>query len=146
MDAYNEVLEDFNERNIEDLLKINIYPDKYAIALRTLQAHSDLLYNINHETIKEKLDTFLFENVQNLNFLQDQNKSPNDFWRDVHSLYEWKFFSEIALHFITLPCSEADVERLLSVQKAIMGKTMTNLGTGVLEARVRLHGKQSLPD
>ena len=144
--THKQVFEDLMERNIEDLLNINIYHDKYAIALKTLQSHSDLLYNIDHETVKNMFDTFLFENDQNLIFLQDQSKSPNDFWRDAHSLDDWKIFSEIALHFITLPCSEADVERLFSAQKTIMGKSMTNINSEVLEARVRLHGKQSLPD
>ena len=144
--THKQVFEDLMERNIEDLLNINIYHDKYAIALKTLQSHSDLLYNIDHETVKNMFDTFLFENDQNLIFLQDQSKSPNDFWRDAHSLDDWKIFSEIALHFITFPCSEADVERLFSAQKTIMGKSMTNINSEVLEARVRLHGKQSLPD
>ena len=51
---------------------------------------------------------------------------------------EWKDFALLALHFITLPTSEADVERILSQQRNIMGTKMTNLGTLSLESRMRL--------
>ena len=50
-----------------------------------------------------------------------------------------KGFFTLALHFITLPTSEADVERVLSVQREIMETKMTNLGTLTLESRLRLN-------
>ena len=82
---------------------------------------------------------FLFSDPLFHDFSKFLFKNPNDFWRTMYLLDEWKDFSLLALHFITLPTSEADVERVLSVQREIMGTKMTNLGTLTLESRLRLN-------
>lgn len=53
-------------------------------------------------------------------------------------------FAKLALHFITMGVSEADAERIISIQKDVMGRKSTKMGTEVLTARLRMHtSKQS---
>ena len=49
---------------------------------------------------------------------------------------EWMNFSSIAKRLVTLGVSEAEVERLFSQQKSVMGYHMTNLGTKTLNSRL----------
>ena len=56
----------------------------------------------------------------------------------------WNAFAETALRFVLAGVSEADVERLLSVQKQIQGHNTTRISEEGLTARLRLYGTRSL--
>ena len=69
------------------------------------------------------------------------------FWEQVcclvmhHGAPEvWGPFAEIACIFQNAACSEAAVERLLSVQRHLQGSTMTNVGMPVLTAKLQMYG------
>jgi hypothetical protein len=65
---------------------------------------------------------------------------PDLLWRKVHGRDpEHQMLAHIALRFITLGTREADVERLLSRQRAIQGQHETNSRTDMLHARFSLH-------
>ena len=129
-------------RDLDEMLNLDVFPDVCNTGLRTLQAYGALLHpNIPPEEIQRLLDRYLFgENIM-VGARQVRNDNPDRFWRELHKLDEWRTFSELVLHFITLPTTEADVERAFSKQKGIMGRHMTNLGTETLETRLRLQAR-----
>lgn len=72
-------------------------------------------------------------------------------WRHILQLsrgtVQWKHWHQIAnvaLHFLSAGVSEAEVERLISVQRFIQGRNMTNVSTEGLTARLQLYGNRHL--
>jgi hypothetical protein len=62
------------------------------------------------------------------------------YWREFHGRSdELARLAHVALRFVTLGCSEADIERLLSRQKQIQRQFGTNYRTDTLQARMILH-------
>jgi hypothetical protein len=65
---------------------------------------------------------------------------PDSYWREYHGRSDERAsLARVALRFITLGCSEADIERLLSRQKQIQQQFGTNSRTDTLQARHLLH-------
>jgi hypothetical protein len=65
---------------------------------------------------------------------------PDAYWREFHGQSDERgCLAHVALRFITLGCSEADIERLLSRQKQIQQQFGTNYRTDTLHARELLH-------
>lgn len=69
------------------------------------------------------------------------------FWKQLHFLAqhdhryrEWGEFASVACVLENAACSEAAVERLLSIQKHLQGTTMTNVGMDVLTAKLQMYG------
>jgi hypothetical protein len=71
---------------------------------------------------------------------------PDTYWREFHGHSdELGCVAHVALCFITLGCSEADMERLISLQKGIQGIHGTNYRMETLHARAVLHQNTSIP-
>jgi hypothetical protein len=58
-------------------------------------------------------------------------------WRAVHRFEEWYALSELALRLVTCGMSEADAERLFSMQCNIAGLHGTRFGLPSMEAHLR---------
>ena len=56
----------------------------------------------------------------------------------------WEHLSLLALRFVTAAASEAEVERLLSIQKRIQGQNTTNISMEGLTARLQLFGDRGI--
>jgi hypothetical protein len=66
----------------------------------------------------------------------DHDLTPDDYWREYHGQSTaLGRLAHIALRFVTLGCSEADIERLLSEQKHLQGIHGTNYRMDTLQAR-----------
>ena len=142
---YNEIVDALMDLDMDQLLKYEASPNIYRTAYDTLCKYATLLRpGLNSIAIKELLDKFLFADPLEQGFKIYQDQDPNTFWRNMHLLDEFKEFSLLALHFVTLATSEADAKRMLSLQKNVMGLHMTNVGSDCLEARLRLHGKNKI--
>jgi hypothetical protein len=60
-------------------------------------------------------------------------------WRTVHALGDkWKDLARIGVRYAAMATSEAEVERLFSVQKNGQGILGVNFGTATLDARLFL--------
>jgi hypothetical protein len=69
--------------------------------------------------------------------------NPDAYWREFHGRAgELKNLAHIALRFITLGCSEADMERTISLQKHIQGVHGTNYRLEIIGARAILHTRR----
>ena len=137
--SYLEAEKAFMEQDVEQLWEIEIFPEIYAVGLRTLQTYAKLLQpDLSDRKVRELLNGYLFDDLGEIlnDFIR---RDPNAFWREMRKYDKWEALSALALHFITLPVSEADVERLFSRQKQVMGPYSTNMSTETLEARLRLH-------
>lgn len=69
------------------------------------------------------------------------------FWDHLYGLaihdvekHPWQSFAETARIFENAACSEASVERLLSIQRHLQGTSMTNVGMDVLTAKLQMYG------
>jgi hypothetical protein len=45
------------------------------------------------------------------------HQSPGPIWWNAHQYDDWRDFAEIAMQIVTLRTSEADVERIISIQR-----------------------------
>jgi hypothetical protein len=67
----------------------------------------------------------------------DLREDRNQIWRTAHRFEEWSSFSEMAVRLVTCGTSEADAERILSMQRNIAGLHGTRFGLSSMEARLR---------
>jgi hypothetical protein len=68
------------------------------------------------------------------------NTRPDSYWRQIHGEGGTiARLAHVALRFITLVCSEADIERLLCKQKYIQGHSGSNYRLSTIHARLVLH-------
>lgn len=98
-------------------------------------------FNFDEENIRNMFRCWLYEAPDELPFEDaiKQNLNSNEIWRRAHSYKSWIDFSTVALRYVTCGTSEAEIERLISIHKRIVGGCMTNLGYETLEARLRLN-------
>jgi hypothetical protein len=65
-----------------------------------------------------------------------QINSINDMWRGAHPWRGWQQFSDLALRLITATTSESDAERLLSLEKDVIGHHGTRFTCDGLRNRI----------
>jgi hypothetical protein len=84
-------------------------------------------------------DRWRFSGALEVPFLQhlDGREEPNMIWRAAHRFEEWFALSEFALPLVTCGTSEADTERLLSMQCNIAGLHGTSFDLPSMEANLR---------
>jgi hypothetical protein len=71
----------------------------------------------------------------------------NDLWRKAHAFPDCKEMSGVVLRIITCGASEADAERVISLQRSRAGVNATHYGIDSMKARLRgrlsvINGKQ----
>jgi hypothetical protein len=75
--------------------------------------------------------------------VRDEGQHPDAYWRQFHGCSDaCGRFAHVALRFITLGCSEAEIERLLSEQRHLQGVHGTNYRTDTLQARELLRERR----
>ena len=137
---FHETQNNLLNQNIEEIFEYKIHTNIYPTTLKTLQKYAKMLRpTLTNEMIENLLNTFLFEDPLKLDFTNLLIKNTNDFWRSMCFSDKWKEFALLCLHFVTLPTSEADVERLFSSQRDMMGNKITNIGSPTLETRLRMN-------
>ena len=125
------------------ILKIDLYENMYVTTLMVLKEKGIngpyFMENLTAEEIEDKFNTYLFADPETLTFGSRIGMDPNSFWRSIPD-YDgtWRAFSCLALMLISLSCSEADVERLISRQRDVQGVHATNMRVDTIEARMRI--------
>jgi hypothetical protein len=137
--------EDYNERFAyfvalaePDLMEYDPYYDLYVVATQYLRTFAANLGFDKSSTIA-LLDRWVFSAAPEVPFLQhlDGSEEPNMIWRAAHRFEAWSAVSELALCLVTCGKSEADAERLFSMQHNIAGAHGTHFGLPSMEARLR---------
>jgi hypothetical protein len=138
--SYDEWLDFFANMNLEDMMKYDPYETDslYEIAIESIEAISARLM-LDKEAMKTMFRMWLFGDMKVVSFLNESPESVNEMWRIAHRLKEWRNFAEVSLRFISCATSEADAERILSVERNIAGLCGTRFGIRSMEARLRGH-------
>lgn len=122
-----------------DRIDDDIYKNIYHVAKNELLQLGSK-FDLSDEYIESKLDTYLFANPLQLDFLKYSMYIQSDFWREAFCYgEEWEDFADLALRFACSFGSEAMVERYLSIQRYIQNSRMTNVSTPMVKARLQLH-------
>ena len=136
----NQEEEKFNNVLLTDLhtrLNSNIYQSIYEIAEKKIISTASLL-GMDSFKIKEDLFKWLSKDPKSLGGIGYLFGLDNNlFWRRAHCYSEWSDLSRIAMLFITIGTSEADVERSLSLQKEIVGQHTFCMNLETIETRIR---------
>ena len=140
---------------VDELLSYDLMQDSFERAMRSLQTYGVEGLGGDPGYFEDKLTFWL--NDQMRNGLLDAMRSPfkgNDWTRTwewilaksewVPEWREWNIFASLAVRYLGSAVSEAEVERALSVQKNILGTTMTRIHVETIEARMLLHGKRAI--
>jgi hypothetical protein len=103
-------------------------------------------YDPNLTTIRAMYDRWLFAPRSEIPFLSGTRielLSANEMWRTAHRYTGWEIFAGIALRFVASGTSEADAERVLSMQRNIAGLHGTRFG--IQGMRARMIGRRRFP-
>jgi hypothetical protein len=135
---YNEHLAYFVALAEHDLTEYDPYHDLYVVATRYLRTFAANL-GLDESSTIALFDRWLFSAAPEVSLLHhlDGSEEPNMIWRAVHRFEEWSALSELALRLVTCGMSEADTERLLSMQRKIAGLHGKRFGLPSMEARLR---------
>jgi hypothetical protein len=135
---YNEHLAYFVALAEPDLMEYDPYHDLYVIATQYLHTFAGNL-GLDESSTIALFDRRRFSAAPEVPFLQhlDGSEEPNMIWRPTHRFEEWSALSELSLRLVTCGTSEADVERLFSMQYNIVGLHGTRFGLPSMESRLR---------
>jgi hypothetical protein len=135
---YNERLAYFVALAESDFMEYDLYYDPCAVTTQYLRTFVVNL-GLDESSTIALFDRWLFSAAPEVPFLQylDGSEEPNMIWRVAHRFEEWSALSELVLRLVTCGTSEADAERLLSVQRNITGLHGTRFGLPSMETRLR---------
>jgi hypothetical protein len=138
--SYDEWLDFFANMSFEEMLQYDPYDTNslYEIAVASIERLSDRMM-VDKEMMKVMFRKWLFGDLKAVSFLNESPESVDDMWRIAHRLKEWRDFADLSLRFISCGTSEADAERILSLERNIAGLCGTRFGIRSMEARLRGH-------
>jgi hypothetical protein len=119
---YKRCLVQFASMDEAALSTFDPYRDMYALARQCIRMIA-INSNLDEHEIMQQFDKWQFHSATGLPFLQDVTSSQNQnlICRTAHRFEDWASFPELALRFITCGTSEADAERIISMQRNIVG-------------------------
>ena len=145
--------------NLEEILAFDLLDDVLAVTRRCLLKHggvndevgiTDTYYQValdewivlNVDPLVEQLEAFHGQNLTDIDWKlwahMSRMAKGDENWKS------WEQLSRVALVFISAAPSEAEVERLLSKQKYIQRRNVTNISMDGLTARLQLFGDRSI--
>lgn len=145
--------------SLDDKLSYDFLAEFMSNAHRSLVAHGAVIpeedggeryYEV---ALSHWFSCRLDDRIISLTRVQEMSGKFLDFlvWNHILHLSKgdrnWSFWgplAEVAMILVSCAVSEADVERLLSVQKNIQGSTTTNISAEGLTARLRLYGSRPI--
>lgn len=132
---FTQIREELEKIPIEQRLFIDLYDNIVPNATEFLQEQEQLLGLSGIESMIQK---WLFTEFSN-SFLEiKKDETMNDYWRRVHQYNEFKDLSVLGVRLSSIGVSEAEVERIFSVQKRMLGQHTFNMGTETLHNRLIL--------
>jgi hypothetical protein len=136
--SYAAHLTRFTEMSEEERMAFDPYRPVYEVAQARIGDLSIRLGLDPTETLSSH-NHWLFDSAEKTTFVLDQSarESANFMLRIAHRYERWSNFTDLALRLISFGVSEADAERVLSIQKNIGGLHGTRFGITTMEARLR---------
>jgi hypothetical protein len=134
-DSFRVVLQEELTKPLDDRLRRNL-ADGILVGIRKPIARQCVHLNYNPEQIFHLFDAWWTDADK----IISADVHPDSDWRKFHGRSDERAsLADVALRFITLGSSEADIECLLSRQKQIQQQFGTNCRTDTLQARHLLH-------
>jgi hypothetical protein len=93
--------------------------------------------------IPEMLNSWLFEPHKLPVIPGTLELPPDEMWAQISTAEAWKPLAEIALRIVSLSVSEAEVERVISMQRDILGSKANRTSEKMLTARTQLRQRYS---
>ena len=126
----------------EDLTNFDWYENLLSIAEKTLAEYAALLNYKNTKEFIQFMNYWWFEtNLDDFPTYPATN-STDIYWSKLNTNPPFKDFSYICMRLSSIGISEAEVERLFSIHKSMLNRSVTNLGTETLHNRCILHLSQ----
>lgn len=143
-DVYLEEVENQRLMSLQRRLNQGVFLGKkttiFKIAKDFLIEYSNRL-GFTADIIMSYFEKWLYSPEDELSFGSYSKIGCNidNLWENAGTLdFEWSMFASVAKRLTTIGSSEADVERLFSQQKVVMGRHMTNIGSDSLKSRLIL--------
>jgi hypothetical protein len=138
--SYKDWLFHFAGMKDEDRLRFHPYSvdDMYEVGMKSIRNLACRM-EVDASVMTGLFQLWLFGTDEEIPFLGDcfLHDSPNEMWRVAHRYKQWSVFADLALRFVSCGTSEADAERILSMQRNIAGLHGTRFGTQSMKSRIR---------
>jgi hypothetical protein len=137
-ESYRGYLVHFAQIAEEERMRSDAYCSTWEIAgCRIAEPASRL--ELNSEVITILFNQWLYDSAGDTQFVRDEGgkESTNPTWRVAHRYAKWTRFADLALRLISFRMSEADAERVLSMQTNITCLHKTRFGRMAMEAQLR---------
>jgi hypothetical protein len=117
-DLYRKLLVHFHEMPEEERLGFDPYLSTWEIRGNRIAELARRL-ELNPEVMIILYNHWVFDPARDTQFVLDQSakESVNSLWRVSHRYERWIAFADLALRLVSCGLSEADAERVLSMQK-----------------------------
>jgi hypothetical protein len=135
--GYLDILAELVDSDIPTILDYKPWHHMHERTLRELR-ETAALAGLDVEFIEECFDKWLWEDTRKLPFAKFLAGDPDEMWRQAHKCAGWSTFSNFALRFITIGTSEAEVERLISVQRDIAALKSVRVTPKMAMARLQM--------
>jgi hypothetical protein len=111
----------------------NLYDRMYERAYVYIEGFAQKL-GIDPGCAVRQFDIWLFDDPLEIPWLRHVQDTPcaNRMWREAHRWKDWEDFSDLALRLISCATSESDAERVLSLEKDVIGYHGTQFRLGGL--------------
>ena len=143
--SYENEYSQLQNEELSSLLTFDFYKYLYQYAVQQISETATTL-EIDAQLANKLFDQWLFNKTSTLSFSSFISQDPSIMWRKaIATNSDWKPLAIIALHFVSLGTSEADVERCVSIQRDMqINKTRINLST--IKARMKLRLREQHND
>jgi hypothetical protein len=108
------------------------------MGLAALLNLNSILTILPHDAAKERLEAFIYGDPDSLTFTEFLTDEPAKMWRFAGEDRYWDQFSELPLRLLSIPTGEADVERMISSHRRIIGINGSRMKKTIAMARLRL--------
>ena len=140
---FKEVLDMNRTKNLEELLKFDIFENAYDKSIEVIRHYHNVLYpEESQNQINYLFDQWLYTDSSDPNSLfpsiDMERKDDFQVWQNMFKHDMLHPLSEIALRLVSVGTSESNVERLISAHRFIVHDRMTNIGTDTLISRLRM--------
>lgn len=142
-DTFLHILPMLMDKNIEELLEINLFDDFANISLREIKKMGSLFgFEDDFENLLSEWFLprgFTLDPMRNTSNASDYNTNASSylFWKRCLSNSRLNHLAQIAIRFNTMLPSEAEAERFISIMRDICGTKITNICTDTMEARIK---------
>jgi hypothetical protein len=148
---YTGYLREFAEMTEDerfDVKRTDIYGKIYDIAQERILQLADrvaqkLQYDAALPELKRRYDIWLFDPQTSVPFIGAPNPAvrAEQMWRMAHRHAGWEILADVALRIVSSGTSEADAERILSMERNIAGLHGTRFGIQGMRSRMILARK-----